>query len=58
LSLTVKDEGYKEIDFLWAIVGVNTDQVKTRAVEMRLSGLSRGVKIVSTRGTASLRATT
>jgi hypothetical protein len=22
LSLTVKDEGYKEIDFLWAIVGV------------------------------------
>ncbi|MGA7540073.1 MAG: hypothetical protein WBW93_15060 [Steroidobacteraceae bacterium] len=46
LSLTVKDEGYKEIDFLWAIVGVNTDQVKTRAVEMRLPGLSRGVKII------------
>ena len=46
LSLTLKDEGYKEIDFLWAIVGVNTDQVKTRAVEMRLPGLSRGVKII------------
>jgi len=46
LSLTVKDEGYKEIDFLSAIVGVNTDQVKTRAVEMRLPGLSRGVKII------------
>ncbi|MGB6450236.1 MAG: hypothetical protein WBE92_05750 [Steroidobacteraceae bacterium] len=46
LSLTVKDEGYKEIYFLWAIVGVNTDQVRTRAVEMRLPGLSRGVKII------------
>lgn len=46
LSLTVQDEGYKEIDFLWAIVGLNTDQVKTRAVEMKLRGLSRGVKII------------
>ncbi|MGB6487411.1 MAG: hypothetical protein WBE91_11050 [Steroidobacteraceae bacterium] len=46
LSLTVQGEGYKEIDFLWAIVGVNTDQVKTRAVEMRLPGLSRSVKII------------
>jgi hypothetical protein len=46
LILTLKGEGYKEIDFLWAIVGVNTDQVKTRAVEMRLPGLSRGVKII------------
>lgn len=46
LSLTVKDEGYKEIDFLWAIVGVNTDQVKARAVEMRLPGLSKGLKII------------
>jgi len=46
LSLTVKDEGYKEVDFLWAIVGVNTDQMKTRAVEMRLPGLSKGVKII------------
>lgn len=46
LSFTVKEEGYKEIDFLAAIVGLNTDQVKTRAVEMRLRGLSRGVKII------------
>jgi len=46
LSLTVKEEGYKEIDFLGAIVGVNTEQVKARAVEMRLPGLSRGVKII------------
>ncbi len=46
LSLTVNDEGYKEIDFLWAIVGVSTDQVKTRAVEMRLPGLARGVKVI------------
>lgn len=46
LSLTVKDEGYKEIDFLWAIVGVDTDQMKDRAVEMILPGISRGVKII------------
>lgn len=46
LSLTVKEEGYKEIDFLGAIVGVDTDQLKTRAVEMTLPGLSRGVKII------------
>lgn len=46
LSLTVKGEGYKEIDFLWAIVGINTDQVKNRAVEMRLPGLSKCVKIM------------
>lgn len=46
LSLTVQGEGYKEIDFLGAIVGVNTDQVKTRAVEMQVRGLSRGVKII------------
>jgi hypothetical protein len=46
LSLAVKDEGYKEIDFLWAIVGVDTDQVKNRAVEMTLPGVSRGVKII------------
>jgi len=46
LSLTVKDEGYKEIDFLWAIVGLDIDQVKTRAVEMRLPNFSRGVKII------------
>ena len=46
LSLTEKDEGYKEIDFLGSIVGVSTDRVKTRAVEMRLPGLSRGVKII------------
>jgi hypothetical protein len=46
LSLTVKGEGYKEIDFLGAIVGVNTDQVKTRAVEMKLRDLSKGVKII------------
>jgi hypothetical protein len=46
LSLTVKDEGYKEIDFLWAIVGVDTEQVRNRAVEMRLPGLSKGVKII------------
>lgn len=46
LSLTVKDKGYKEIDFLWAIVGVDTDQLKIRAVEMRLPGLTRGVKII------------
>lgn len=46
LSLTVKDQGYKEIDFLGAIVGLNTNQVKTRAVEMRAPGLSRGVKII------------
>jgi hypothetical protein len=46
LSLTVKEEGYKEIDFLEAIVGVDTAQVKTRAVDMRLPGLSRGVKII------------
>jgi hypothetical protein len=46
LSLTVKDEGYKEIDFLWAIVGVDTDQVRDRAVEMTLPGISKGVKII------------
>jgi hypothetical protein len=46
LSLTVQDEGYKEIDFLRAIVGVNTGQLKTRAVEMRLPGLSSAVKII------------
>lgn len=46
LSLAVKDEGYKEIDFLWAIVGVDTDQAKDRAVEMTLPGISRGVKII------------
>jgi hypothetical protein len=46
LSLAVKDEGYKEIDFLGAIVGVNTNQVRTRAVEMRLHGLARCVKII------------
>ena len=46
LSLSVKEAGYKEIDFLWAIVGVDTDRVKTRAVEMTLPGLSRGVKII------------
>lgn len=46
LSLAVKDEGYKEIDFLWAIVGIDTDQVKDRAVEMTLPGISRGVKII------------
>lgn len=46
LSLTMQDEGYKEIDFFSGIVGVNTDQVKARAVEMRLSGLSRGVQII------------
>lgn len=46
LSFTVKEEGYKEIDFLAAIVGLDADQVKTRAVEMRLHGLSRGVKII------------
>lgn len=46
LSLTVNDSGYKEIDFLGAIVGVNTDRVKTRAVQMKLPGISRGVKII------------
>jgi hypothetical protein len=46
LSLTVKDEGYKEIDFLWAIVGVDTDQVRDRAVEMTLPGIPKGVKII------------
>ena len=46
LSLAVKDEGYKEIDFLWAIVGVATDQVKDRAAEVMLPGISRGVKII------------
>jgi hypothetical protein len=46
LSLAVKDEGYKEIDFLWAIVGVDTDQVKNRAVEVMLPGISGGVKII------------
>jgi hypothetical protein len=46
LSLTVKDKGHKEIDFLCAIVGVDTDQLKTRAVEMRLPGLTRGLKII------------
>ncbi|MGH8261511.1 MAG: hypothetical protein ACREUG_17665, partial [Steroidobacteraceae bacterium] len=46
LSLAVKDEGYKEIDFLWAIVGVDSDQVKARAVEMRRPDLPRGVKII------------
>jgi hypothetical protein len=46
LSLTVKDEGYKEIDFLGAIVGVDTDQLKTRAVGIRLPSLSNGLKII------------
>jgi hypothetical protein len=46
LSLAVQDEGYKEIDFLWAIVGVDTGQVKDRAVEMTLPGISRSVKII------------
>jgi hypothetical protein len=46
LSLTVENEGYKEIDFLGTLVGVTTDQMKIRAVEMRLPGLSRGVKII------------
>jgi hypothetical protein len=50
LSLTVKDEGYKEIDFLWSIVGVDTDQAKKsarsfpssrRAVESRSTRNSR-----------------
>lgn len=46
LSLTMQDEGYKEIDFLGTIVGVDTDLVRTRAVEMRLPGLSRSVKVI------------
>lgn len=46
LSLVVKDKGYKEIDFLWAIVGVSTEQAKDRAVEMALAGISRAVKIL------------
>ena len=46
LSLTVENEGYKEVDFLGTIVGVNTEQLKARAVEMRLPGLSRGIKII------------
>jgi len=46
LSLIVKGEGYKEIDFLWAIVGVDTDQARARAVEMTLPDISRGVKII------------
>jgi hypothetical protein len=46
LSLTVQDEGYKEIDFLGAIVGVDSDQARNRAVEMTLPGISRSVKII------------
>lgn len=46
LSLAVQDEGYKEIDFLWGIVGVDTHQLKDRAVEMTLSGMSRSVKVL------------
>lgn len=46
LSLAVQGEGCKEIDFLWAIVGVATDQVKDRAVGLTLPGISRGVKII------------
>ncbi len=46
LSLTVMNEGYKEIDFLWAIVGVDTDQARSRAVEMTLPSISRSVKVI------------
>lgn len=46
LSLTVQDAGYKEIDFLGAIVGVDTGKVKARAVEMKLPGLPRGLRII------------
>ncbi|MGC1460123.1 MAG: hypothetical protein WA825_17735 [Steroidobacteraceae bacterium] len=46
LSLTVQDEGYKEIDFLRAIVGVDTAQARNRAVEMTLPTISRSVKII------------
>lgn len=46
LSLTVENEGYKEIDFLGTVIGVDADKLKVRAVEMRLPGLSRGVKII------------
>lgn len=46
LSLTVKDAGYKEIDFLWDIAGPPVDKVKTRAVEMTVLGASKPVKIM------------
>jgi hypothetical protein len=46
LSLTVQDEGHKEIDFLWSIVGVDTDQAKDRAVEMTPPGFTKGMKIL------------
>ena len=46
LSLTVPDQGYKEIDFLWAIVGVDTDQARNRSVEMTLPGIPKSVKIL------------
>ena len=46
LSLTVQDEGFKEIDFLWAITGVDTGQAKGRAVEMTLPDVTTGVKVV------------
>ena len=46
LSLTVEGEGHKEIDFLGAIVGVKTDQLKTRAVELRLPGLTGSLRII------------
>ncbi|HVO48915.1 MAG TPA: hypothetical protein VMT29_21540 [Steroidobacteraceae bacterium] len=46
LSLTVEGEGYKEIDFLWAIVGVDADRVRNRAVEIALAGISRKLKVI------------